>query len=219
MALFGLDPGSIAGRVTASGAPARVPGLTESVVRGAVGFAVLSVVSFMPWVFGAGRRLGELGMYGACLVVFLVLCGPLLHRLIIGPGSLPRFTGLFGIAFVANAVAWTAAYMTLRGNLGSLAGLLAGTAAMGGIIAAAFDATTPAALKSMAALFVLNTLGYYAGWWVEVPVAKTHLKTAMLLYGLFYGLGLGAGLGLTFHFCQQAVRERLEPTASGSARK
>ena len=207
MGWFGLDPQGIVDRVKASGAPARVETLGGSAARGAAGFAVLSVVSFTPWVF-AGRRLGEAGMYAACAVLFIGLSGPLLHRLIIGPGSLPRFYKLFGIAFVANAVAWTSGYMLLRGHPGSLVGLLAGTAAMGGILAAAFGAGN-AALKSIAALFVLNTLGYYAGWWVEAPLSKTHRTAAMLLYGVFYGLGLGAGLGLAFHFCQKTVRDRL----------
>ena len=147
-------------------------------------------------------------MYAACAVLFIGLSGPLLHRLIIGPGSLPRFTMLFGTAFLANAVLWVAAYWRLGGHLGSLVGLLAGTAAMGGILAAAFEAKG-AAVKSIAALFILNTLGYYVGWWVEMPLSKTHRTAAMLLYGVFYGLGLGAGLGLAFYFCQQAVRERL----------
>jgi hypothetical protein len=212
---FGLDPQSIADRVRASGAPARVPTLAESVIRGALGSAVLSVVSFTPWAF-AGRQLGILGMYAACALLFIGLSGPLLHRLIIGPGSLPRFSMLFGTAFAANADLWVAAYKGFGGHGGSLIGLLAGTAAMGGILAGAFHAKG-AALKSIAALFVLNTLGYYVGWGVETPLSKTHRTAAMLLYGVFYGLGLGAGLGLAFHFCQQAVREKLR--ASGSGRR
>ena len=221
MGWFGLDPQSIADRVKASGAPVRVPSLTESIVRGAAGFSVLSVAAFTPWVF-AGRRLGETGMYAACAALFIGLSGPLLHRLILGPGSLPRFTKLFALAFVANAVGWTSGYMILRGHAGSLVGLLAGTAAMGGVIAVAFEARNEA-LKSIAALFVLTTLGYYVGWWVEAPLSKTHRTAAMLLYGVFYGLGLGAGLGLAFHFCQNAARGNLSssagPLTSDSARK
>jgi hypothetical protein len=208
MGWFGLDPRSIVDRVKASGAPARVETLAGSAARGAVGFAVLSVVAFTPWIFGGRRLLGELGMYAACLILFLGLSGPLLHRLILGPGSLPRFYKLFGIAFLANAIAWTSAYMLLRGHAGSLVGLLAGSAAMGGIIAAAFEAKS-AALKSIAALVALHTLGYYVGWWVETPLSKTHRTAAMVLYGVLYGLGLGAGLGLAFHFCQKTVREKL----------
>ncbi len=207
MGRLGLDPQSVVDRVKASGSPARVPTLAESVIRGALGFAVLSVLSFTPWVF-AGPQLGRMGMYAACTVLFIGLSGPLLHRLIVGPGSLPRFIPLFGAAFGSNAVLWVAAYMQFGGHLGSLIGLLAGTAAMGGILVAAFEAKN-AALKSIAALFVLNTLGYYVGWWVEGLLAKSHLTAAMLLYGVFYGLGLGAGLGLAFHFCQKAVREKL----------
>lgn len=207
MGWFGLDPLSIVERVKASGAPAEAPTLAGSVIRGAVGFTIVSVAGFAPWAL-AGKWLPEIGMYAACAAVFIGLSGLLLHRLIIGPGSLPRFYLLFGVAFLANSVLWTAAWMLLKGDKGSLVGLLAGTAAMGGMIALAFEERR-AALPSIAALFVLNTAGYYVGGWVEGALARTNLTVAMLLWGVFYGLGLGSGLGLAFYFSQKTVRERL----------
>jgi hypothetical protein len=208
MALFGLDPESIAGRVKASGAPAKLPTLGASILRGAVGFTILSVAGFLPWVLGLGKRIGAGGMYAVCAGVFIGLSGPLLRRLILGPGSLSRFYKLFGLGFALYAASWVAAYMGLRGNLGSIVGLLAGTAVLGGLFAVAFDERT-AAMPSIAALFLGNLAGYYLGWAVEGAVVKTHPAAAMVLYGVCYGIGFGAGLGLAFHFCQKTVRARL----------
>jgi len=223
---FQLDPQSIADRVKASGATLKIPSLGASLLRGILGFTIVSVAGFAPWALGGSwlhRAVGEAGMYAACAIVFIGLSGLLLHRLILGPGSLPRFYKLFGTAFAAYSAAWIAGWMGLHGHLGSLAGLFAGTAAMGWIFADAFG-ERKAAPKSIAALFVLNTIGYYVGGWVEGTVAKLpHLSLAgivvekpppitiaMLLWGVCYGVGLGAGLGLAFHFCQKTVRERLK---------
>jgi hypothetical protein len=208
MGLFGLDPQSIVARVKASGAPARIPSLGASILRGVVGFTILSVAGFLPWILGLGKRIGTGGMYAACAVVFIGLSGPLLHRLILGPGSLPRFYKLFGLAFALYAGAWVAAYMGLKGHVGGIVGLFAGSALMGGLFAAAFDERR-AALPSIAALFLLNLAGYYLGNAVELALVKTHLTAAMLLYGVCYGAGFGAGLGLAFHVCQKTARSRL----------
>ena len=98
--------------------------------------------------------------------------------------------------------------MWLRGDAGSIAGLLGGTAVMGAILAFAFDA--PRAMgKSIAVLFFLNTLGYYAGGWFEGKLAIDHRLAGMLLWGICYGIGLGAGLGVAFHLCQERARAAL----------
>ena len=223
MSLFQLDPESIAARVRAGGQMARVPSLAASVVRGAVGFMVVSVAGFVPWaVFGRPlyRAIGEVGMYLVCAVVFLGLSGPILHPLILGPGSRPRFAKLFTIAFTAYAGAWIAGWRALRGDAGSLAGLFAGTALMGAILVHAFDARR-ATVAVIAALFVLNTAGYFIGGWLEGAIMGDRTLTlfgltrggtmtfAMLLWGVFYGLGLGAGLGVAFHLCQAKARALL----------
>ena len=131
--------------------------------------------------------------------------GPLLHRLIIGPGSLARFYRLFSIAFIAYAAVWIALWVWLRGREGEIAGLLGGTAAMGAILAFAFDAQH-STLKIIASLFVLNALGYFAGGWFEGKLAIDHRLAAMMLWGVCYGIGFGAGLGLAFHLCQARAR-------------
>ena len=207
MALFQLNPQSIAARVQASGQPPRVPSLAASVLRGIIGFTLVSVAAFSMWpiIDRWFPWMGETGLYVASTAVFIGLSGPLLHRLIIGPGSLPRFYKLFTLAFTAYVIAWAACWIWLRSDVGEFAGLLCGTAAMGAILAVAFDAQR-AVVKIIAALFLLNAAGYSAGGWIEGKLAVYHRLVAILLWGICYGIGLGAGLGLAFHFCQARAR-------------
>ena len=207
MALFQLDPASIAARVEASGQLPRVPSLSASVWRGVFGFTLVSVAGFAPWpiIDRWFPWMGETGLYVASTAVFIGLSGPLLHRLIIGPGSLPRFYKLFTLAFIAYVIVWAAFWMGLRSDMGEIAGLLGGTAAMGAILAFAFDARR-SVVKIIAALFVPNTLGYLAGGWVEGKLAIDHRLAAIVLWGICYGVGFGAGLGVAFHFCQARAR-------------
>lgn len=206
MSWFQLDPASTAQRVRSAGTP--LPSLGASVVRGAIGFTLLSVAGFAPWAV-TGRALyhaiGEAGMYAVCALVFLALSGPLLHRLLIGPGSLGRFCKVFDIAFTAYSVAWIIGWMSLRGHVGSLAGLFAGTAVMSVILAAAFDARA-SLLKLIAVLFLANAAGYFVGGVAEANVPGVAGK---LLWGVCYGVGFGAGLGYAFHECQSAARRLL----------
>lgn len=207
MALFQLDPQSIAARVEASGDTIPTPTAGASVLRGTLGFAIVSVAGFSPWVifdrwFPALR---EMDLYVACTAVFIGLSGVFLHRLIIGPGSLWRFYALFFFAFTAYAVVWVLFWMWLRGDAGSFAGLLGGAAALGTILALAFDAPR-SILKIVAALFVSNSLGYYAGGWIEGKLAVDHRLASMLLWGVCYGVGFGVGLGMAFYWCQEQAR-------------
>src|SRR5207247_7897663 len=104
--MFGLDPQSIAGCAKASGQSPRVPTLGESVLRGTIGFTLVSLGGFAPWVLAGRwfyRNIGEVGLYATCALVFIGLSGLLLHRLIIGPGSRVRFYKIFSLAFVAYA--------------------------------------------------------------------------------------------------------------------
>ena len=215
MALFQLDPQSIAARVQASGQPPRVPSLGASILRGIVGFTLVSVAGFAPWpiIDRWFPWMGETGLYVASTAVFIGLSGPLMHRLIIGPGSLPRFCKLFTLAFTAYVIAWAAFWMWLRSDVGEVAGLLGGTAAMGAILAFAFDARR-AVVKIIAALFVLNTAGYRAGGWFEGKLAIDHRLAAIMLWGICYGICFGAGLGLAFHFCQTRARALLARTTT-----
>ena len=209
MSLFQLDPQSIAKRARTAGSP--VPSLGASLMRGMIGFTVVSVAGFVPWaVFGKGlqKLVREAGLYAVCALVFLGLTAPLLHRLIIGPGSVSRFYKLFGISFTAYSVAWIMGWMALRGHPGSIAGLLAGTMVMACMLVAAFDALR-SVVKVFFALFVLNAIGYFVGGVSEAALIKSYPLIAKLSWGVFYGIGLGAGLGLAFHFCQARARKLL----------
>lgn len=209
MSWFQLDPQGIADRARSAGRSA--PTLGASLVRGGIGFTLVSVAGFVPWaVFGRWfyRNIGEAGLYFVCALVFIGLSAPALHRLIIGPGSLSRFYKLFTIAFTVYSIAWIVAWIKLRGHLGSTVGLLAGTAAMGWMLATAFDARKET-LKVIAALFVSNATGYFIGGVVEAALIKQNALVAMLLWGVFYGVGFGAGLGLAFHLCQREARALL----------
>ncbi|WP_395741484.1 hypothetical protein [Prosthecobacter sp.] len=209
MSWFQLDPQSIAARARASGSS--VPSLGASIRRGMLGFTVVSVAGFVPWaVFGKWlqRHVGEAGMYAACAVVFLGLTAPLLHRLIIGPGSVSRFYKVFCPAFAAYSVAWIVGWMSLKGHPGSLVGLAMGTMVMACLLVAAFDALR-VVVRVALALFVLNSIGYFVGGVSEGMFIKQYPTFAKLSWGVFYGLGLGAGLGAAFHLCQERARKLL----------
>jgi hypothetical protein len=219
MGWFQLDPESIAGRASAAGSPIPSPGAT--IVRGIVGFTVVSVAGFVPWaVLGRWlhQHVGEAGMYAVCALVFILLSGPMMHRLIMGPGSLSRFYKLFTVSFVAYSVAWIVGWMALRGHPGSVAGLLAGTAVMGWMLVSAFDARRET-WKVIAALFALNAAGYFVGGVIEAALYREHRLLAMLLWGASYGMGFGAGLGVAFYLCQSRARAILSgaPGSSKSA--
>lgn len=221
--MFGLDAQSIAQRAVAGLQPPHLPTLSESVLRGVIGFTLVSLGGFAPWVLAGGwfdRELGEIGLYLSCAVVFIGLSGPLLHRLIIGRGSLVRFYKLFSVAFLTYAVAWTVGWMALRGKAGSVAGLLAGTLAMGAILSVAFKAHG-VILRIVILLFLTNAAGYFAGEWAYDSIlamkeghalglvleSSTRALLSKTACGLFYGLGFGTGIGFAFYACQSEARQ------------
>ena len=96
--MFGLDPQSIVERTKTAGPVVHLPSLGESALRGMMGFTLVSLGGFAPWMLAGSwfyRHTGELGLYAACAIMFIGLSGVLLHRLIIGLGSLVRFYQLF----------------------------------------------------------------------------------------------------------------------------
>lgn len=237
MGWFQLDPQSIASRAREAGADA--PSFGTSLLRGTLGFTLVSLAGFAPWALFGGLFKnfgGEIGMYIACAVAFVGLSGLLLHKLIIGPGSLSRFYKLFGIGFTLYSVAWIASWISLSRvgssfagiisfyHLASIVGLFTGTLIMGVIFARAFEACPLTAAKTVLALFSLNAVGYFVGGITEHDIAAlkemnllgVHLDkrqtftVAMMSWGVFYGLGLGAGLALAFYFCQAKARALLK---------
>lgn len=214
MSWFQLDPASQAGRVRAK---SDLPSLGSSLLRGIFGFTLVSIAGFAPWaIWGRWfyRNIGEAGLYSVCAFVFIGLSGLLMHRLIIGAGSLLRFYKLFSLTFAVYSAGWIVGWMMLRGHPGSLAGLFAGTALMGWMLALAFDAQK-SIVPIIAALFLSNALGYFVGGWVEGAMMPekgrgTQAMIAMLMWGVCYGMGFGAGLGLAFHLCQTRARSLVQ---------
>src|SRR5205823_623744 len=82
------------------------------------------------------------------------------------PGSLPRFYKLFTLAFTAYVIVWSMFWIWLRSDVGEFAGLLGGMAAMGTILALAFDARL-VIVKTILALS--RTYGLKG----QAPVVKT----------------------------------------------
>lgn len=228
--MFGLDPQSIVARVKASGRPARVPTLGESLGRGMIGFTLVSLGGFAPWVLAGRwfyRHVGEAGLYLVCAIIFVGLSGPLLQRLIIGPGGLRRCYQLFSLAFLAYALVWCLAWITLARSTGGVTagiiGAFAGIVAMSGLLAWGFKAPE-ATLKISAVLFATNLAGYFIGEWAYQGVLALKEGNALGLvlersprallsktaWGLFYGLGFGAGIGYAFYAGQEKVRRALQ---------
>ena len=216
MSRLQLDPASIVERVRASGSTAHIPTLKESLLRGMLGFTFVSVAGFAPWAVGGSwfkAHGGILAMFLACAVIFIVLSGLLLHRLIIGPGSLGRFYAVFGLGFILYSAAWIPSYIYIRGHLGGVIGLGSGLALMSLVFTFAFDSLNNF-VKVFLSLFLLNALGYFGGGIVVLGIIGYENTLTMLLWGICYGLGFGAGLGLAFYFCQEHHREMLKSSTS-----
>jgi hypothetical protein len=218
MSIFGLDPDSVLARIRVSSITPKIPSLAASVTRGAIGFAVVSIAAFLPWVFAgkwAYKNPGEIVMYSMCAAIFILLSGVALAPLIIGPGALKRFYALFTIAFICYSAAWIAAWMCLRGvnvHARGAIGLFAGCSLMCALFAAAFSAWREFP-KMLAAIFVLNAAGYFAGVGIEIALSTFRTPTVAvvmkLLWGFFFGIGFGAGLGVAFHLSQRQIRTLL----------
>ncbi len=207
MALLQLDPQNLARRIRDEGDGTRLPTLGQSMLRGMLGFTALSVAGFAPWpIFERWfRSMREMQLYIACTLIFIGLSGPLLHRLILGRGSLARFYGVFTVAFLGYAATWVALWVWLRGDAGEFAALAGGVAVMALVLVWAFDAWG-SFLLVLAALFACNAAGYYAGRWCEGQFGFHHRYVAIALWALCYGLGFGAGLGAAFHLCQRRAQ-------------
>ena len=223
--MFSLDPESVVGRARAAQRAVVVPRLWQSALRGMLGFTVVSLGGFGPWVLGSGwfqRHGGELFMYGVCAACFIGLSGVMLRGLIIGPGSLRPFYQVFGLGFGVYAVGWTAAWMLIGGDIGGVVGLLVGTAGMGAVMTLAFQAPR-AFMPVVVVLFTANALGYFGGGWAHTAILNWQppatgdfqflvpwkVPAAKTVWGIGYGMGFGLGIGLAFHFCQHGVRCRL----------
>lgn len=199
MRVFGLHPDQVLARGPVSRPP---PSRPFSMVYAALGFAVVSVIAFSIWTLFKESR----GMYAAIAVVYIALAGLVLSRLVAGQGAVPRFAGLFALAFLLYAFGWCAFWFGLRGrHAADLWGAIVGLAAMTWLIQHAFGQTT-GFLTGFLVLLGFYSLGYYAGGALH---AKVHGTVGKLLWGAAYGFGFGTGLGFLLARCQEPLKLRL----------
>jgi hypothetical protein len=193
------------------------PCVAHSVIRGSIGFALVSLAAFSVWAFGEKwfrNSSGETGLYGACTLVFVALSGVLLHPLVRGPGSLVRFYSVFIPAFLGYAVVWCSAWFALRFGPGEWLGSLLGSIAFVGVMS--WRMRNPAGfVKTSLVVFALHSAGYFLGGYlmhwllgpggssVFIGFSKNTLGlVAKLGWGLLYGLGFGGAIGYAFHTVQ-----------------
>lgn len=168
---------------------------SRAVLRGGIGFCLVSLVVFATVAFGERwmyMRLGVLGAYIAWTLAFILLGGAVLGSLVFDSRwRLPKFYLLWGLAFFAYAAGWIGAYFTLRGAIGEWVGSLLGSLLMTVVFALGFSAARSIP-KLSALLFIANSAGYFLGSAINDQLGG---RTGMLLWGIIYGLFLGAGIG------------------------
>jgi len=186
----------------AGSSPNDVPSLSRSILIGAFGFCLVSLIVFATVAFAERwmyTNLGLTGAYIAWTALFILLGGAVLGSLVVGRWRNPRFFLIFGIAFFVYAAGWVAAYFTLRSAAGEWSGSLVGSILMAVVFAVAFRAFRQI-LKLSLLLFVTNSLGYFLG---SALNEFLHGRSGMLAWGIVYGFFVGAGIGAVLHFVQQ----------------
>lgn len=197
--------------------------LRKDMTQGAVAFAMVGVAAFSVWAFAAPwfrHWGGEPAMFSAIALVFLVASGQLMGGL---AGGVAAFYRQFLPAFLSYALVWCTAWFAVGGRAGEWVG-----AGLGCLIFATFmmGKSTPPSLRLRAVLvlFVLHTIGYFAGdaamheiWLPRAKLLETsdeerklYLILAKLSWGVCYGLGFGAGIGWLFHHAKTPCKSRIE---------
>jgi hypothetical protein len=171
-------------------------------LRGGVGFALVSLAAFSVWVFGDKwfhRHGGVVAMYAGCLLVFLMLSG-LLLRSLLADGGLARFYLVFVPAFLAYALLWCAGWFLLGPGRGEWLGALAGTTGFA-VVLSGFLGNARWLPVVVVVLFLGHSAGYVSGG--GICYSSLHSLGGKLAWGLLYGLGFGAGIGFAFAFLQR----------------
>lgn len=162
------------------------------VLRGAIGFAAVSVAAFSVWAFG-GRAIGnEVLMYALIAAVFLGLSGLLLHPL---AGSVRLFYLTFVPGFLAYAVAWSVIWFAWGNRLSEWLASAVGCAVFAVILGLRSPSRTPGVAV---VLFLAHSAGYFLGGDIYYATRSAEPILAKLAWGLCYGLGFGAGIGYAY---------------------
>lgn len=181
--------------------------LAKSILIGALGFCLVSLIAFATVAFGERWMYVNLGLTGAYLAwtaLFIIPGGAVLGSLVKGRWRLPKFYLLFAIAFFAYAAGWVSAYFTLRGTLGEWVGSLVGSVLMALVFGIAFTAMR-SLVKLCGVLFVANALGYFIG---SALYKSFGAPTGMLSWGVVYGLLFGGGIGAVLWLAQNSRQEQ-----------
>ena len=171
--------------------------LSRAVLRGGIGFCLVSLVVFATVAYGERwmyARLGEMGAYVVWTLEFVLLGG-----FVLGPVVGKRFYLLWGVAFVAYAAGWVCAYFMVRGVAGEWLGSLVGSLLMTIVFALGFKGAR-SILKLWLVIFIANSAGYFLGSALNDYVGG---RPGMLLWGIIYGLLLGAGISAVLHLLQE----------------
>jgi len=183
--------------------------LGQSLVLGAGGFCVVSVLVIAVAVFADNSLrnfFGPTGSYVVYDLMILLMAGPVFRRLIIEPHSAFRAYVLFAAAFFLYHVTWATAFRPFQNLLGEWLGSLAGGIGLGLGLATVFDAPKQA-LRSILILCVGSAAGYFGGRLLRQYFPGI---AGALVWGAVYGLGMGTGLGYALHACQEPARQRLK---------
>lgn len=206
--MLGLDPDSVINRIKESGNLVVLPDRRQSVMVGALGFAVVSLVVFGLWAI-AGRwltdRLGTLPFY-LILAAGFMAGGPAAFGPILIGQNLRRFYILFLGSFIGYAAIWIGCWMKW-GQLGEWLATILGPGLMATLFVNAFGAQKRFLLCA-GGLVIGHTAGYFLGS-LLFAWELLHNRFGMEVWGLFYGAGFGAGIGLALSECQAATRARL----------
>jgi hypothetical protein len=181
-----------------------------ALLRGSLGFGVVSVAAYAVWAFGGPwfkTHGGDAAMYAVMATVFVSLTGVALHPLVQGPRRLVRFYVVFAPAFLAYTAAWCAIYFKLGRGLGEWLASGGGTAAFA-VVACLLLGNRRAIPKAAIALFIGHSLGYFLGGPVHYNLKGDLATLGRLLWGLLYGLGFGAGIAYCFLTAQAAAKPR-----------
>jgi hypothetical protein len=194
--------------------------VTASMLKGCVGFSLVSVIGFSVWAFPGrwlSRHFGEFGMFAACAVAFIGAAGLLLFHLVAGPNRLWRFYKVFVPAFLAYAIAWCVAWFIFKFGFGEWLGSFLGSIAFVAIAGWGFR-TWRGFWKAVAVLFLCHSAGYFLGAEFMRSVGRaasvialsksTFALVGMLGWGAIYGAGFGAGIGFVFHTFQADSKSR-----------
>ncbi|MBH55130.1 MAG: hypothetical protein CMI18_12400 [Opitutaceae bacterium] len=160
-------------------------------------YCIVTVIAYSIWAFRLVPGAGP--MFASIAVIYMVLSGISLSRLVHKPGSVVKFCIFFALAFLVYSIFWCFFWFGLKGQYhADLYGSFLGLAALTWLFMKAFEKST-GFLPLFSVLFTCHTIGYYMGgegyYFVGGP-------TGRLLWGVGHGLGFGAGLGYLINRCQ-----------------